>query len=88
MLVKDLEDIVGDVEMSSRDKQLAQSALDSYKFPVQSMVIEPREGRVLRGLNANELMDTQEETFHLDSILFDPIDKSYYNFLQQGLTSL
>ena len=79
--------------MSSRDKQLAQSALDSYKyitiistlnivdiddvtmmsysrFPVQSMVIEPREGRVLRGLNANELMDTQEETFHLDSILY------------------
>lgn len=34
------------------------------------MVIEPREGRVLRGLNANELMDVQEESFHIDSILY------------------
>ena len=34
------------------------------------MVIEPREGRVLHGLNANELMDVQEETFQLNSIMY------------------
>lgn len=72
------------------------------------MVIEPREGRVLRGLNANELMDVQEETFQLNSIMYvgkmnyyrnliillyciyrsDPIERSYFNFLKQGLASL
>ena len=34
------------------------------------MVIEPREGRVLRGLNANELMDVQEEIFQLNSVMY------------------
>ena len=49
-----------------------------FRFPVQSMVIEPREGRVLHGLNANELMDVQEETFHLDSLMYVG-NKLYYN---------
>ena len=49
-----------------------------YRFPVQSMVIEPREGRVLHGLNANELMDVQEETFHLNSLLYVCKKLKYY----------
>ena len=42
----------------------------SYRFPVQSMVIEPREGRVLHGLNANELLDVQDDKPILDSPLY------------------
>jgi hypothetical protein len=34
------------------------------------MVIEPREGRVLHGLNANELMDVQDETFQVTSMVY------------------
>lgn len=45
------------------------------------MVIEPREGRVLRGLNANELMDVQEETFQLNSIMYVGKLNYYRNLL-------
>ena len=43
--------------------------MTSCRFPVQSMVIEPREGRVLHGLNANELLEVQDDKFVMDSFL-------------------
>lgn len=88
MLVKDLEDIVSDNEMGSHDKKLAQSALDAYKFPVQSMVMEPTEGRVISGLNANELLDNVDDTSIVDKLLSDPVNRNYYNFLRKSLELL
>lgn len=34
------------------------------------MVIEPNEGRVLQGLNANELMDTKDDTHLVDAFMY------------------
>lgn len=33
------------------------------------MVVEPGEGRVLNGLNANELLDVQEDKLVMDTFL-------------------
>ena len=40
-----------------------------FRFPVQSMVMEPDQGKVLNGLNANELLDNLEEASVFDKLL-------------------
>lgn len=84
-LVAELKDIAAndtEVEMS----EAAKSHLDSYRFPVESMVSLPN-GTVLSRINANDLMDGNSNG-HLE-IPFDFSDDLsvvYYKFLEEGLT--
>lgn len=68
----------------------AKSHLDSYRFPVESMVSLPN-GTVLSRLNANDLMevDSSEKMkippeFKFD--FYDDLSVKYYKFLEEGLT--
>ena len=41
-----------------------------HRFPVQSMVFEPGEGRVLSGVNANELLDVKGDELSINRFLY------------------
>lgn len=82
-LVADLEDLKrdsGNPEMAKR----AQLALDSYEFPVQSMVILPDTGEVLHSVNANKLLDSSN-TVNIPNVFQDPLTAAYVDFLNTGL---
>jgi hypothetical protein len=64
-----------------------QLALDSYGFPVESMVIRPTDGAVLSHINANALLDLGSEANILDMIMDDPVNRNYLNFLKEGITA-
>lgn len=60
-------------------------ALDSYHFPVESMVVDPRDGRVLSQINANFLLDIDNNNSSaVNWFMEDPINTNYMNFLKLG----
>lgn len=50
-------------------QNLVQLSLDSYQFPVESMVVSPADGTVLSRINANDLMATADQAGVISSIL-------------------
>jgi hypothetical protein len=88
-LVKELQDLVEDEKESERYKNLAQSVLDAYKFPVEMSIFCP-DGKVLHSINANEYLETKEtDSSILEGIteFMDPMTSSYLIFLKKGLTN-
>ncbi|CAF0776788.1 unnamed protein product [Didymodactylos carnosus] len=71
----------------------AQCALDSYKFPVESM-IHRLDGTVIANINANDLMNfSQKSVGEFEKIVFvndgmDSTTKPYIDFLEQALNTL
>lgn len=62
-----------------------QLSLDSYVFPVESMVVRPSDGEVLNRINANDLLATVSEAGIVESLLEDPLNRNYIKFLREGL---
>lgn len=69
--------------------------MDSYSFPVVSMVIATN-GTVIHKMNANVLLDlsnkhNDKQSFlqaaFLDQVVEDPIGKVYEEFLNEGLVN-
>ena len=57
------------MSIPEEQRQLAQISLDSYEFPVESMVVNPGDGVVLGQINANNLMDIASNAGIIESIL-------------------
>jgi hypothetical protein len=85
-LVKELEDIAGNSSATDWQRERTRLALDSYSFPVESMVIRPEDGKVLSHINANKLLDTSASSI-LESIIEDPVNRNYLNFLKEGIAA-
>eukprot|EP00794_Sanderia_malayensis_P020397 gene20397-22410_t len=80
-LVADLRDLSAN-KTESLVRNAAKICLDTYKFPVQSMVQFPN-GTVLSSLNANDLLDITQDSTPGD--LGDPVNRKYYSFLKDAL---
>ncbi|KAL9954712.1 hypothetical protein ACROYT_G042283 [Oculina patagonica] len=60
--------------------------MDSYRFPVESMVSLPN-GTVLSRMNANDLMEgSSNEGVSLPLGFYDELSFTYYEFLEEGVT--
>lgn len=84
-LVAELKDIAANgtkVEVT----EAAKAHLDSYRFPVESMVSLPN-GTVLSRMNANDLMEgpSNEELIYPPGFP-DELSFKYYKFLDEGVT--
>ena len=53
----------------AEQRQLVQLSLDSYHFPVESMVVRPSDGEVLNHINANNLLDISANAGLIQSFL-------------------
>jgi len=84
-LVAELKDLAGNgtnVEVT----EAAKAHLDSYRFPVESMVSLPN-GTVLSRMNANDLMEgSSNEEVSLPTGFSDELSLMYYKFLEEGVT--
>lgn len=70
-------------------KRKAKISLDTYKFPVHSMILDT-EGNVLAKLNANDLLDSGNNPGAIFSLAAkketeDPLSENYLKFLHKGL---
>lgn len=63
--------------------RLAQTVLDYYRFPVESMVLFSN-GSLISRLNANDLMDDDSKTTVQDGFE-DNLIMTYYKFLSDSL---
>ena len=53
----------------AEQRRLVQLSLDSYIFPVESMVVRPSDGEVLNRINANDLLATVTDVGIIESLL-------------------
>ena len=61
--------IVANASLSEEQRQLAQLSLNSYSFPVESMVVRPSDGTVLSHINANDLLAMGDASNFIESIM-------------------
>lgn len=84
-LVKELKDIATNATEDSIS-DAAKAHLDSYRFPVESLVSLPN-GTVLSRINANDLIeDNPKEQLEFPYEFLDGLSVKYYKFLEEGLT--
>ncbi|CAH3171495.1 unnamed protein product [Porites evermanni] len=85
-LVAELKNIAANAT-DAEIKTAAKSHLDSYRFPVESLVSLPN-GTVLSKLNANDLMESESSglKFPSEFDFSDDLSVVYYKFLDDGLT--
>lgn len=85
-LVAELKNIAANAT-DAEIKTAAKSHLDSYRFPVESLVSLPN-GTVLSKLNANDLMESESSglKFPPEFDFSDDLSVVYYKFLEDGLT--
>ena len=90
--------IVANIKSDKDDVFKAKTSLDSYKFPVMSLVIAPN-GTIIHKINANDLLDqsqTESEKFietigMIGQLMsggedYNPTSQVYARFLQEGVT--
>ena len=65
-------------------KDILKRTMDSYEFPVQSMIMRPETGEIIHVINANRLMEFrgEEEPVRTHG---DPLVHSYNEFLMEGI---
>ena len=79
-----LEDLMANASVNQEVKDLLQKTMDSYEFPVQSMIMRPDTGDIVHMINANNLMELrgEEEPVRTHG---DPLAISYNEFLMEGI---
>ena len=84
----DIEDLIKNTSATEEHRKFGRLAMEAYKFPVQSMVIRPMDGAVVRKVNANDLLHDgrppSNETGSLFGAMSDPLCQAYEGFLLEG----
>ena len=76
--------MIANSSVNQEVKDLLQKTVDSYEFPVQSMIMRPDTGDIVHMINANNLMEFrgEEEPVRTQG---DPLTLSYNDFLMEGI---
>lgn len=83
-LVAELKDLAAN-GTNTEVAEAAKAHLDSYRFPVESMVSLPN-GTVLSRMNANDLMEGSSNVGEsLPAGFGDDLSLMYYKFLEEGV---
>lgn len=78
-----IQDLMANQTVTEEHRAILGKSMAAYQFPVQSMVMRPDTGEILRVLNANEMMDFQEDESAQHTT--DPLAIVYNNFLMEGI---
>ncbi|KAI6654765.1 selenoprotein N-like [Oopsacas minuta] len=78
------EDLMANSSVKQEVKDLLKKTMDSYEFPVQSMVMRPDTGDIVHMINANKLMEFRDSEDAI-RVNIDPLSYSYNEFLLEGM---
>lgn len=84
-LLEDVKRLSKNDSTNPEIKKLAQLAVESYRFPVESMVALPN-GTVIHRMNANELLDSDNKGTNTFNGFEDGISATYYTFLNEAVS--
>lgn len=84
-LLQDIKRLSTNQYITPELKTQAGLALESYRFPVESMVALPN-GTVVHRMNANEQLDSDDADTSAVPGLSDGLSANYYKFLNEAIS--